>query len=153
MTGLAEALRALLAGLEGLHAILLQETELLRQGQADELTPLTEAKGPQLARVSQCWAALTQAVGLEATVSTAALSARIAARGDAEASRLWSRAETLAREVSHQNRLNGELIQEQLRHAHAALQILRDAANRNGLYGADGQSLAMFSGQRTIDEV
>lgn len=153
MTGLAETLGELLTALEGLQATLTRETEVLRQAEADALLALTEAKSPQLSRISQCWADLTRALGQNASASMPNLSTHIATRGDTDARRLWARIETLAAEVSRQNRLNGELIQDHLRHNHAAQQILRDAARRHGLYGADGQSLSMFPGQRTIDEV
>jgi flagella synthesis protein FlgN len=153
MSGLLAPLGDLLVGLDNLHATLTEETEALRRGNADDLPRLTQGKAPQLALINQLWAVLTQSAGLGSTATAAALAARIAQLADSESLKLWSRVEARAREVDRQNRLNGELIQEQLRHAQAALRVLQDAANRGGLYGADGQSLTMFTGQRTIDEV
>lgn len=153
MTGLAETLDRLLAALEGLHDTLTRETEALRKGDADALPGLTTEKNPLLNQIARGWGELTRHMGFTDTASPSVLTARVAERDDAEASRLWPRVLTLADEIGRQNRLNGELIQEHLRHNHAAQQILRDAARRHGLYGADGQSLSMFSGQRTLGEV
>lgn len=153
MTGLAETLDRLLAALEGLHDTLTRETEALRKGDADALPGLIAEKNPLLHQIARGWGELTADLGLADAATPSVLTAWITQRDDAAAGRLWPRVLSLADEVGRQNRLNGELIQEHLRHNHAAQQILRDAARRHGLYGADGQSLSMFSGQRTLGEV
>lgn len=51
----------------------------------------------------------------------------------------WQKILELAREVSRQNQLNGELIQHRLQHNQQMLNIIREAAG-TPLYGADGKS-------------
>lgn len=153
MSQVLPLLRALLAGLERLHGLLDEEAASLSQGKADDLPELTRRKTPLLVEIARLWNGLAESLNQSAPLNADHLTTLIHRLGDQEAVQLWSRADSLARSVSRQNSINGKLIQEQLRHAHAAMQILQDAVNRGGLYGADGQSLAVFSSRRKIDEV
>lgn len=153
MTSTESGLQALLGHLEGLRAELEEESRLLSLGQADDLSALIGRKTPFLAEIARLWNALSQDMGVAGDVSVDTLGKRIRDLGDARVAGLWSEVEGRAREVGRLNAVNGKLIREQMRHNHAALQVLQDAARHGGLYGADGQSLGMFSGRRMIDEV
>ncbi|HRH79782.1 MAG TPA: flagellar protein FlgN [Thiobacillaceae bacterium] len=153
MTQLEPYIQALIDRLEGLRAELETESHLLTRGNADDLPDLIGRKVPVLAEIARLWQGLAQGLGLAGDVSADVLGERIAAMGDARITRLWSDAESRAREVGRLNAVNGKLIREQMRHNHAALQILQDATRHGGLYGADGQSLGVFSRHRMIDEV
>lgn len=65
----------------------------------------------------------------------------------------WARIVGLIDATQQQNRLNGRLLEEQLRRTRSALDILQSAAGQQALYGADGHSVELLSPQRSIDEV
>lgn len=60
--------------------------------------------------------------------------------GDNAVRKSWERLQQLAEEARELNRVNGELIQIRLQANSQALEALLSAANRQDLYGADGQA-------------
>lgn len=143
----------LLAALSGLESCLAEESCLLTEARVDDLPPLTRRKTELLDQVAVRWRDLGRHLGLQANASPAVLDEILARGSPPETLALWRQVMERSQAIHRQNQLNGKLIQEQLRHAHAASQVLREAANRGGLYDADGQSLALFGGSRSIDQV
>ncbi|MCL4410809.1 flagella synthesis protein FlgN [Aliidiomarina haloalkalitolerans] len=127
------------ARLQQLTDLLNQEQELLGVGSIDgkALETIAKAKAEHFAALQeneQQRRTLQTGQGLGESREGAAKLAQIAGCSD-----VWQQVLELAREVSRQNQLNGELIQHRLQHNQQMLNIIREAAG-TPLYGADGKS-------------
>jgi flagellar biosynthesis/type III secretory pathway chaperone len=69
---------------------------------------------------------------------------------DAIPSADWQLLEKLTADAARLNRVNGRLIEEQMRRTQAAMQVLQSASTRS-LYGADGRFSDGLNLNRSID--
>lgn len=66
---------------------------------------------------------------------------------------LWTEIKILTDKAARLNQGNNVLIEAQLRRTRLALDVLTTAANRGGVYGADGQLQDSFHVPNTLDKV
>lgn len=125
--------------------LLAVEAEALAAGDAERLAELTPRREAANARLLGHWRALASALGAPADSGLAELRARAGAGDD------WAALDALARETARLNAVNGRLLEEQLRRAQTALQVLSNAASSHGLYDADGRAQELFNFNRKID--
>lgn len=143
-------LRALLgdlvAQLTRLNILLENEQALLVDGQVEALLALAEDKTAAIRQIQSAenLRAVTLAHGGVANEKNAL--ARFFAEQDAPLQELWQHYGTLARRAHELNQLNGQLIQQHMRHNQQALTILLAAAGPT-LYGSDGQTANRPSGR------
>lgn len=143
----APHLDALARELGAFVELLEQEAATLAANQADALPPLIEQREAANRRLAALWRDLTHSLGLPPMTQLVDL------RGPCldQAPDAWRQVEELARHAERMNRLNGRLIEEQLRRTQAAVQVLSDAAGSRTLYGADGRVSEFIHSNRSID--
>ncbi len=152
MNALHGQLDALSGPLRNLLDTLAREGEVLHSGEVDRLPELTATKERHARALAAGWAALTGQLQLTAPVTRQAIEQALSSRADASLIEAWSRIVGVIDEIQRLNRLNGRLIEEQLRRTQSALDILQSAASQQALYGADGHSVELLAPQRSIDE-
>lgn len=136
------------AALEALIGALLEEQDLLKRRQADDLAPVVERKNRQfeaLARFDRRRNELLAARGLPADRDGIVRWADAQQQG--ELARGFLARVDEAREL---NRLNGQLIAINLQAAQAALAALAPGKTGHGLYGPSGKT-SFSTGYRLID--
>jgi flagellar biosynthesis/type III secretory pathway chaperone len=149
MTSTASPLDPLLLDLEAFVTLLETESKALAAGDADRLTTLSGERQTLGLGIAERWKALAAGLGLSPGAGFAALREKGEALQPDPAR--WGKLDNLAREASRLNQINGRLIEEQLRHNQAAIQVLQRAATHRGLYGADGRVTDFLNGNRSID--
>lgn len=151
MSSLADILAAEADAVSAFVRLLQEEQEALKSASADLLPPLLERKNasaPVLAELSRRRSGALAALGFSGTHAEAGV--WLAARpAEALARKHWQRLQALAAEARELNRLNGELIRLRMGHNAQLLEALL-AANRQELYGADGQT-SSIAAHRIID--
>lgn len=152
MTDVARRLDTLYERLSALRESLVREAEVLRSGSPDPLTELAQQKERLIQAVGQALTELGTILGLQGPVRRLHIQTALDARPDPRLRQAWQRVLTLADEAERLNRLNGRLIEEQMRRNHSALEVLQSAAQRRSLYGADGHAVDLFTPNRSIDE-
>lgn len=152
MTDVAGQLDILFERLSALQEALARESEVLRSGSPDPLTELSQRKERLTQDVGRALTGIGAALELRRPVRRQHIQMALAARPDPRLSQAWQRILTLADETERLNRLNGRLIEEQMRRNQSALDILQSAAQGRSLYGADGHAVELFSHNRSIDE-
>lgn len=132
--------------------LLQEEQDVLKNGNPDALPPIVEKKTAatqQLAQLSSSRNVELRRAGYAADRSgVAAWMAKNPA--DQALRQQWERLQSLAEEAKELNRVNGELIRVRIQNNSQALEALLAAANRQDLYGADGQA-AQTATRRIID--
>lgn len=150
MPGLDLALQTLAQRLAEFVVVLEAEAKALEDLQTDDLGTLVDQKNQLAVSVSTAWSRLT-----EAARGNPALQDEVE-RGhstDPARERVWQDVRRLARLAERINATNGQLIEAQLRRTRQALDILQQASNRSGVYGANGQMLDFLgSKSRTFDK-
>ncbi len=137
--------------LEALRATLAAEGEALQKGDADALPEYIGRKEAEARALVAAWGELATRLGLSELASCEAVEQALD-RAAPELIARWADIVRLIDEIGQLNRLNGQLIQEQLRRTQTALEILQTAAGQGALYGADGHSIELFGSNRSIDE-
>lgn len=132
------------------HFLLLLEEEsvALSRGDAERLNELTQQRQNASRLLADAWQDMTGQLGLDSNASLPAL--RLRAFNGLQPSVDWQRLEQLTHEAARLNRINGRLIEEQVRRTQSALQILQSASSRT-LYGADGRLSDLLNTTRSID--
>ncbi len=152
MNALPGLLESLSNHLRALLDIIAAENRALERGDPESLPQLNQGK-EDIARVlTRDWTSLTQGLGLSPPVSRASLEHALNDHPEPGLGEAWTRVQALIEETDRLNRLNGRLIDEQLRRTRGAIDILQAAASQRALYGADGYSVDLFSKSREIDE-
>lgn len=128
------------------------EGDLLQRGDAEALPELTATKEQRARALASAWAGLTDQLHLSPPVTRQAIEQALDGRSEPGVAEAWSKIVGLIDQMERLNRLNGRLIEEQLRRTQNALDILHTAASQQALYGADGHSVELLSPQRSIDE-
>lgn len=152
MSELHGRLDALAGLLRNLLDTITLESEALQRGEAEVLPELTAAKERHARALASGWTALTDQLHLPPPVTRQAIEQALDKRSEPGVADAWSRIVGLIDEAERLNRLNGRLIEEQLRRTQSALDILQSAARHQSLYGADGHSVELHSSRRSIDE-
>jgi flagellar biosynthesis/type III secretory pathway chaperone len=147
-TPLTPKLHALNQALEAFLALLEEETIALASGNSDRLGELTHQRHGASQSLAELWRQLAEQLGLAANAGLPAL--RMRAFADAMPSAEWQLLEKLTADATRLNRVNGRLIEEQMRRTQAAMQVLQSASTRS-LYGADGRFSDGLNLNRSID--
>jgi flagellar biosynthesis/type III secretory pathway chaperone len=147
-TPLTSSLNSLNQALEAFLALLEEEAIALASGNSDRLVELTHQRHSASGQLTEHWRQLTEQLNLPANSGLPAL--RIRAFADAAPNADWQRLEKLTADAARRNRVNGRLIEEQVRRTQTALQVLQSASSR-GLYGADGLLSDNINLNRSID--
>lgn len=148
MAPLDSSLTTLNHELEAFLALLEEEAIALASGNSDRLGELTHERRSASQHLAEHWRQLAGLLGLPPNASLPALRTR--AFADAKPSTHWQRLENLTHEAARLNRVNGRLIEEQMRRTQAAMQVLQGASTRS-LYGADGRLSDILDINRSID--
>lgn len=151
MSALGPCFEALSSRLEALRATLAAEADALQKGDADTLPEYVGRKEDEARALVAAWGDLTARLGLSKGASREAVEQALV-RTEPDLTARWEGIVSLVDEVKRLNRLNGQLIQEQLRRTQTALDILQTVAGQGALYGADGHSIELFASNRSIDE-
>jgi len=141
-------LKPLNQALEAFLALLEEEAIALASGNSDRLGELTHQRHVASQHLAEHWRRLAELLGLPADAGLPAL--RMRACADATPSANWQLLEKLTADAARLNRVNGRLIEQQMRRAQAAMQILQSASSRS-LYGADGRLSDTLNLNRSID--
>lgn len=151
MPRLADILAAEADAVSAFVFLLNQEQEALKTGNADALPAIIEKKiaaATQIGPISSARNAELASVGLSG--NQVGMEKWLETRpGETNARKAWQQLTALVAEARELNRLNGELIRLRMSHNAQMLEILL-AANRQDLYGADGQTSAVTT-RRIID--
>lgn len=150
MPGLDLALQTLAQRLAEFVVVLEAEAKALEDLQTDDLGTLVDQKNQLAVSVSTAWSRLT-----EAARGSPALQDEVERGHSTDPARepVWQDVRRLARLAERINATNGQLIEAQLRRTRQALDILQQASNRSGVYGANGQMLDFLgSKSRTFDK-
>jgi flagellar biosynthesis/type III secretory pathway chaperone len=134
--------------LEQFLELLEEEAVALSSGDGTRLEDLTRQRHAVSRQLAEAWQALAAGLGLDASAGLPALRLRAFNGGSANAE--WQRLERLTHEAGRMNRINGRLIEEQMRRTQSALQVLQSASSRT-LYGADGRLNDLLNTSRSID--
>lgn len=145
-------LESLSSALDALQEILSTQTAALRGNDADALAELIRSQEGRVADVMHQWSALTDALCLPQPPSRGQIEEALPLHADAPLKELWGGILAKAEAAEQANRLNGRLIDEQLRRTRSALQVLQGASDQRALYGSDGRTLDLFTPNRSIDE-
>lgn len=131
--------------------LLREEQEALTAGNADALPGIVGRKAAASATLASISAARNAELSRQGhAIDKAGVETWLKANaGDRAAVAAWHRLQELAAEARELNRLNGDLIRLRMSHNAQMLEILL-AANRQDLYGADGQTSATTT-RRIID--
>lgn len=148
MTPFDAQLHKLSQHLEGFLALLEEESLALASGNSERLSDLTGQRQFASRQLGDDWKQLAAHLGLSADAGLPAL--RLRAFSDVPPSALWLQLEKLTHEAARLNRVNGRLIDEQMRRTQTALQVLQGASSR-GLYGSDGRLNDVLNTTRSID--
>ncbi len=134
--------------LEHFLALLEEEALALANGNSEQLETLTQQRLNVSLQLAEDWRRLAEQLGLPANSGLPAL--RLRAFSDSLPTANWQRLEKRTHEAARLNRVNGRLIEEQMRRTQAAMQVLQSASSR-GLYGADGRMNDLLNTTRSID--
>lgn len=142
MSTLADILAAEADVVSAFVLLLREEQDVLRNGSPDALPSIVERKTAAALELSPLTAARSAGfVRAGAAAGNAGIEAWLAGRPEDDALRQgWQRLQALAEEARELNRVNGQLIQMRMQANAHALEALLSAANRQDLYGADGQA-------------
>ena len=150
LSGLAENLEAETEALQQFLEILQAEQEALKLGNIDKLVGLSRLKSEQGVRLSQLSVnPLLKQRGLEASAEGIKQLIQLEdPEGKRGLTNCWEKLLELAKQARDLNRLNGAMINAQLKHNQQALAILQEAAKQTSLYGPDGHSQALGMGRK-----
>lgn len=133
-------------------ALLDNEQDSLKKGDADALQAITAEKSPLIAQMNSAESERMAALGAAGHPGTSASMRRWLDENtaDAAAATNWQQLLELAREAKALHELNIQLVEMHLRNATEALAILTQPPESSTLYGSSGQSMGN-SGSRIVD--
>lgn len=133
-------------------ALLTEEQDLLKRGDAAALPRIATAKGPLVDQLNALESERRAALGISGEQKTReAMEAWLAAHpAEQTAAAHWARLLELAQEAKQLHELNAGLVGMHLQQTAEALAILTRKAEQNTLYGSNGQT-AQISGSRIVD--
>ncbi|MFA7243320.1 MAG: flagellar protein FlgN [Sulfuricellaceae bacterium] len=149
--GFAENLAAEAEALQQFLQVLQAEQEALTHGNIDKLAEYARLKSEQGLRLAQLSANRNRILKQYGLESTAEGINRLIQREDPDGRRClaqhWENLLDQAKQTQDMNRLNGAMIEAQLKHNQQALAILQEAAKQTSLYGRNGHSQALGLGR------
>lgn len=150
--GFAENLAAETEALQRFVQILQSEQEALTQGDIDKLVEYARLKSEQVVRLSQLGANRQRILKQYGLGSAQNDISQVIRREDPDGRRCleqhWDNLLDLAKHAQDTNRLNGAMIESQLKRNQQALAILQESAKQTSLYGKDGHAQALGLGRR-----
>lgn len=152
MAALADIIAAEAEVVATFVGLLKEEQDILQSGNADALPAIVERKTATVLKLSPITAARNAELA-RAGIATNRTGIETWASGlapDDVVRSCWLKLQALAEEARELNRVNGQLIQLRMQTNTQALETLLAAANRQDLYGADGQA-ATGATRRIID--
>lgn len=148
----AENLAAETEALQQFLQILQSEQEALTHGNIDKLAEYARLKAEQGLRLSQLGTNHNRILKQYGLGSAQDAISHVIQREDPDGRRClayhWGNLLDLAKQAQDLNRLNGAMIEAQLKHNQQALAILQEAAKQTSLYGRDGHSQALGLGRK-----
>lgn len=152
MPALAEIIAAEADVVSAFVLLLTEEQEVLKAGSPDALSGIIERKTEVARKLAPLAAARnTELARGGCTADRPGIDAWMDKHpGDKGVRQHWEKLQTLAAEAKELNRVNGELIRLRMQNNAQALEALLATANRQDLYGADGQA-APAAPRRIID--
>lgn len=149
MSPLDHALAQLNLALTAFARFLEDEALALAAQDADKLTALLPQRNEIHRLLASRWLDLARLAGTDQPQGLADLRQRLFAQ--APPPRAWQELEELVHASDRLNRVNGLLIEEQMRRTQAALQVLQNSLSSRGVYGADGRVTDILNTNRRID--
>lgn len=151
MTPLSALLHKELALLGQFLEVLAQEQNALQQGNAEQLTQLTQTKLQQIQELDNADKQRNRFVEQQGfSADRQGIEAYLTKTGEKQAGDLWLSLLQKAAEARSQNLLNGQLISIRLQSSNQALDVLTHHTPKSTLYGPDGQTKGI-SGGRIIE--
>lgn len=148
----AETLEAETEALRQFLQILQSEQEALTQGNIDKLGEFARLKSEQGVRLSLLSSNHNRLLNQHGLGDTPENIRQLIQREDPDGkyslAQSWEKLLELAKQAQDMNRLNGTMIEMQLKRNQQALAILQEAAKQTSLYGPDGHSQALGTGRR-----
>ncbi len=151
MTPLNDRIALLARDLRALLALLEKEALALGSGDADGLSRLLAERQALSLGIADHWKAVAAQLGMPPGSGFAALRDKALSAPPPRATAAWRELESLSRDASRLNQVNGRLIEEQMRRNQAAMQVLQSAAANRGIYGSDGRVADFLHVNRSID--
>lgn len=133
-------------------ALLNNEQDSLKKGDADALQAITAEKSPLIAQMNGAESERMAAIGAAGRPGTGASMQRWLDENTADtaAATNWQQLLDLAREAKALHDLNIQLVEMHLKNATEALAILTQPPESSTLYGSSGQTMGS-SGSRIVD--
>lgn len=133
-------------------ALLNNEQDSLKKGDADALQAITAEKSPLIAQMNGAESERMAAIGAAGHPGTSASMQRWLDENTADtaAATNWQQLLDLAREAKALHDLNIQLVEMHLKNATEALAILTQPPESSTLYGSSGQTMGS-SGSRIVD--
>lgn len=152
MFNLAALLQRELELLESFSALLTEERLALEQGNADALPAFANKKAPLIEGLNHAGHQRNLWLKQQGYADdVAGVQAWLAANPTAKPMhQMWQRFLETARQARELNTLNSVMLSQQLRATNEALAFFGQEAQRQALYGADGQP-SVLTGNRVID--
>jgi flagellar biosynthesis/type III secretory pathway chaperone len=149
MTPFDADLQRLNQALSEFIAFLEEEAIALAAQDSARLEALLPRRGECHRKLAHGWMKLSDHAGTQKPSGLLGMRARLFANGPTSDD--WQRLEELVHTSDRLNRVNGRLIEEQMRRTQAAMQVLQNSISSRGVYGADGRVTDLFNVNRRID--
>jgi flagellar biosynthesis/type III secretory pathway chaperone len=146
---LENALTQLAQTLGNFCQFLEQEAMALASQDADSLAALLPKRDEIHRLLATHWLQLAKLAGTDHPQGLADLRQRLF--GQTPPPPAWQRLEELVHAADRLNKVNGRLMEEQIRRTQVALQILQQAASTRGVYDAAGKLTDFLNQNRQID--
>jgi len=149
MTPIDSVLARLNQALADFVRFLEDEALALAAQDADKLSALLPKRNEIHRLLAKRWLELARLAGTDQPQGLADLRQRLFSQ--APPPRTWQELEELVHASDRLNRVNGRLIEEQMRRTQVALQVLQHSLSSRGVYGADGRVTDIYNTNRRID--
>ena len=130
-------------------ALLEEEAMALAAQNSESLAALLPRRNEAHRLLASRWLKLAEHAGTDKPTGLVDLRERFFS--DKRPSPPWQRLEELVHVSDRLNRVNGRLIEEQMRRTQTAMQVLQSTLAGRGLYGADGRVADFLNVNRRID--
>lgn len=149
MSAIDKALAQLNQALTDFARFLEDEALALASQDPDKLSALLPKRDEIHRLLASRWLELARLAGTDQPKGLNDLRQRLFAQ--APPPKAWRELEELVHASDRLNRVNGRLIEEQMRRTQVALQVLQHSLSSRGVYGADGRVTGILNTNRRID--
>jgi len=149
MSALDDTLSQLHQTLAEFIKFLEEEAMALASQNADALTSMIPRRDAIHRALAAQWLHLAKIAGTDAPQGLTELREHLFAKSSP--SKAWQQLEELVHVTDRLNRINGRLIEEQMRRNQAAMQVLQRSLTNREVYGADGKVSGFPNMNRRID--